>query len=382
MAGSLLVTGATGLVGGQIAARYLERTDRHVFALVRGADDAEAARRVDEALAATYGPDHSYGGRVTGVAGDLEKPGLGLPQARLDELAEQVTTVAHAAASVSFALPLDEARKTNVEGTRRVLEFAGLCERRGGLDRFSHVSTTYVAGAYDGHYTEDDIDVGQEFRNTYERSKLEAEELVRGEAGSLPVRILRPGIVVGEHQSGWTASFNVLYFPLKLFAKGRNPPIVPARRDTPIDAVPIDYVADAIFELTEREGDIGTTFHLVAGKNAGTIGELLDMTADRFGVRKPTLMPLNLYMHTLHHVLIRVYRGNRKRQIVQAADYLPYFTMRQTFDHRRAMELLEPAGIVAPPLSQYLDRLLEYAAAANWGRQPVSREEARRSAAT
>ncbi|MEA2374375.1 MAG: hypothetical protein QOD53_838, partial [Thermoleophilaceae bacterium] len=341
MAGALLVTGATGLVGGQIAARYLERTDRQVFALVRAADDAEAGRRVEEALAATYGLDHGYGGRVTGLAGDLEQPGLGLAQTRLDELAGQVTTVAHAAASVSFAQPLDEARRINVEGTERVLEFARLCERRGALERFAYVSTTYVAGAYDGHFTEDDGDVGQEFRNSYERSKLEADQLVRREAGSLPVRIFRPGIVVGEHQSGWTSSFNVLYFPLKLFAKGRNPPIVPARRDTPIDAVPIDYAADAIFELTERGGEIGTTFHLVAGKEAGTIGELLDMAADSFGRRKPTLMPLSLYMHTLHHVLRHAYRGQRKRQILQAADYLPYFSMRQTFDNRRAQELLE-----------------------------------------
>jgi long-chain acyl-CoA synthetase len=381
MSGALLVTGGTGLLGGQIVARYLERTDRRVYALVRAADDAEAARRIDEALAATYGADHDYGDRVTAVAGDLERPGLGLSASRLDEVAEDVTTVIHAAASVSFALPLDEARSINVAGTERVLELAAACERRGGLDRFAHVSTTYVAGAYDGHFTEEDADVGQEFRNSYERSKLEAEQLVRREAGSLPIRIFRPGIVVGEEQSGWTASFNVLYYPVKLFAKGANPPIVPARRDTPIDAVPIDYVADGIFALADREGEIGTTFHLVAGPNAGTIGELLDMSADRFGRRPPRLVPLGLYMHTLHHVLKRVYRGKRKRQILQAREFLPYFSMRQTFDNTRARELLEPDGIVAPALTGYFDQLLAYAAASEWGREPLARDEARALAA-
>ena len=377
MAGSVLITGGTGLVGGQVLARYLERTDRPVIALVRAADDADAQRRADEAVAATYGPEHPHGNRVTAVAADLEQPGLGLTPERLDELAERITTVVHAAASVSFDQGLEDARRSNVEGTRRVLELAGRSEARGGLERFAHVSTTYVAGDHDGHYGEDDADVGQVFRNAYERTKLEAEKVVRAAEGELPVRVFRPGIVVGESISGWTSSFNVLYYPIRLFAKGVNPPIVPARRDTPIDAVPIDFAADAIFELTEHDGEIGTTFHLVAGERAGTIGELLDMSADRFGRRPPTLVPLRLYMLTLHQIFRRIYRGKRRRQILAAADYLPYFSMRQTFDDARARELLEPAGLVAPRLVDYFDRLLEYAAASDWGREPLSRDAAR-----
>ena len=382
MSGDLLMTGITGLVGGPVAARSLERTDRHLIAIVRADDDAAAAGRVDEALADTYGPNHRYADRVTAIAGDLERPGLGLDEGRLDELAERVTRIIHSAASVSFSLPLDEARRINVEGTRRMLEVAELCHRHGGLELFAHVSTTYVAGAYDGHFTEDDADVGQELRNSYERSKLEAEQLVREHAGSLPIRIFRPGIVVGEERSGWTQSFNVLYYPVKLFARKANPPVVPARRDTPIDAVPIDYIADGLFELTEREGDIGETFHLVAADRAGTIGELLDMSADRFDRRPPRLVPLWLYMRILRPVLLRTYRGKRKRQIKQAAEFLPYFSMRQTFGNDRARALLEPAGIVAPRLTDYFDRLLAYAATAEWGRAPRSRDEARDLAAT
>ena len=50
--------------------------------------------------------------------------------------------------------------------------------------------------------------------------QFEAESLVRGEAGRLPVQIFRPSIVVGERDSGWTASFNVLYAPLRAFSRG------------------------------------------------------------------------------------------------------------------------------------------------------------------
>ena len=102
-----------------------------------------------------------------------------------------------------------------------MLELAELCRRRGGLRRFSYVSTAYVAGTHDGEFSEDQLDVGQGFRNPYERSKFEAEQLVRAYRGRLPIQVFRPSIIVGERATGWTVSFNVLYAPLKAFAAGR-----------------------------------------------------------------------------------------------------------------------------------------------------------------
>jgi long-chain acyl-CoA synthetase len=258
-----------------------------------------------------------------------------------------------------------------------MLELAGRCERRGGLRLFLYVSTTYVAGMHDGLFRDDDLDVGQGFRNSYERSKLEAEQLVRDHADRLPVRIVRPSIVVGESRSGWTPAFNVLYYPLKLFARGVNPPIVPARADTPIDAVPVDYVADSIYALSERDGPSGETYQLVAGPNASDVRELLGTAARRFERRPPTLIPLPLYMRTLHPVLSRAYRGKRKVQLQKGAEFLPYFSMRQSFDGGRAHAALEPLGLTAPPLRDYFSRLLDYAVAAEWGRAGLSRAEAR-----
>src|SRR3954452_17499734 len=372
--GGLLLTGATGFLGGQILARQLERSDRHVHAVVRAADEGQAGARLEGVMASIYGSPDAYSDRLTAVPGDLTEPGLGLEPRRLDELAEQVTDVVHAAASVSFSDPIDGARAINVDGTRRVLELA---ERCGRLRLFSYVSTTYVAGMHDAAFREDDLDVGQGFRNSYERSKLEAEQLVRDWAGRLPVRIFRPSIVVGESTSGWTPTFNVLYYPLKLFARGVNPPIVPARGDTPIDAVPVDYVADAIFELAGREDPRGATYQLVAGRNASDVRELLGTAARRFGRRPPVLIPLPLYMRTLHPILRRAYRGKRKLQLQKGAEFLPYFSMRQSFESGRARAALEPLGLTPPPLRDYFDRLLDYAVVARWGRSSVSRAEAR-----
>ena len=255
--GDVLLTGATGFVGMELLARYLERGDRDVITLVR-ADSHEAAQaRVDAVLENLFGADAlDYGPRVHAVAADMTAPDLGLTEAERMRLAERVTKIVHSAASVSFALPLDEARAINLEGTRRMLELAELARAHGGLECYAHVSTAFVAGDHAGAFAECDADVGQSFHNSYEQSKFEAEQLVRSRPDGLPYTILRPSIVVGDRNSGWTSAFNVLYWPLRAFARGLFT-AVPAIASAPVDVVSIDYVADAAYELCETSCGTG-----------------------------------------------------------------------------------------------------------------------------
>jgi long-chain acyl-CoA synthetase len=217
MTGALLLSGATGFLGTELLLRQLERTDRPIFTLVRASTDQAAQQRIDGLLQRTFGPaGRRYAARIEAVAADLSAPGLGLSEARRRGLAERTSTIIHCAASVSFTLPLWEARAINLEGTRGMLELAGQCA---SLDCYGHVSTAFVAGTRPGTFCEHDLEVGQDFRNTYEQSKYEAERLVHAHEG-LPYKIMRPSIVVGDRRSGWTAAFNVLYWPLRAFARG------------------------------------------------------------------------------------------------------------------------------------------------------------------
>jgi thioester reductase-like protein len=336
--GAVLLTGATGFVGREILSRFLERDDRHIYALVRAATDADAAGRLSA---------HS---RLTPVAGDIEQDGLGLSPDSSERLRGEVTTVLHCAASVSFDMPLEEQRSVNVEGTRRMLRFARTCPR---LERFSYVSTAYVAGEPGRTFREDELAVGQRFRNAYEQSKFEAELALRAEGRDLPLQILRPSIVVGDSTTGRTTAFNVLYGPLKAFARGAIPAI-PARRDAPVDIVPVDYVADRVHELVTR-GPNGT-FHLVAGRNATTVGRLLEMSSEELGRSEPAVLPPRLYRRWLHPWLRRKYRGLRRMEV-----YFPYFAMRVRFDDRR----LGPG----PSVESYFHRLVRYAQRVGWGRR-------------
>jgi long-chain acyl-CoA synthetase len=261
----------------------------------------------------------------------------------------------------------------NVEGTRRVLDFARLCHARGGLRRLSHISTAYVAGEHRGLFSEDDLDVGQRFRNSYEQSKFEAECLVAGARAQLPITVLRPSIVVGERDSGWTTSFNVLYWPLRAFARGTYI-AVPARRDAPVDVVPVDYVADAAFLLSRSPEAEGRTYNLTASANASSVGELIELAARRFQRPTPRLIPPSTYRHVVHPLLLRASPDQKtRRALVRSETFFPYFAMAVEYDNRCARVALHPAGIEPPPLHSYFDRLVEFALAAEWGRRPIPR---------
>jgi thioester reductase-like protein len=366
--GDVLLTGATGFVGMELLARYLERGDRNVIALVRAGSHEGARARVDavlENLFGEYAPD--YRPRVHALAAEMTAPGLGLGEAERTELAERVTKIVHSAASVSFSLPLDEARAINREGTRRMLELAELAQARGGLECYAHVSTAFVAGNYSGSFAECDHDVGQEFHNSYEQSKFEAEELIRSHDG-LPYTILRPSIVAGDRNNGWTSAFNVLYWPLRAFARGLFT-AVPANPSSPVDVVSIDYVADATYQLCETSCGNGATYHLTAGEDASTIGELASLASRYFRRPVPRVVPPAEWA--------TMALGAAERKALEAGSaYFPYFCMEGSFDDRETRKRLEPHGITTAPLRDYVDRLLDFATRARWGKRPIARADA------
>jgi len=365
--GTVLLTGATGFVGMELLARYLERTERHMLAIVRAGSDESARERIDAVLTNLFGDRASrFGDRVTAVAGDLTAPGLGLDPGRWDWLAAESTTIVHCAASVSFALSLDEARGINVEGTRRMLELAARAQALGGLERYAQVSTAYVAGTHAGRFSECDLDVGQGFNNAYEQSKFESEQLVRSRP-DLPFTIFRPSIVVGDRNSGWTAAFNVLYWPLRALARGLFP-AVPAVASAPVDVVSIDYVADGIHELCESSGGIRQTYHLTAGANASTIAEIAHLASGYFQQPPPRLLSPAEFLSSDH--------GIARSMLEEGAMYFPYFSVETTFDDAFTRSQLRPVGISAAPLRDYMDRLLDFATWSRWGKRPIARAEA------
>lgn len=336
--GTILLTGASGFLGGELLRRVLDQTDREVVAVVRRPLDVEHERL------------HLLFADLTDDAP--------LP---LPEQASDITTVIHCAASVSFTLPLDEQREINVEGTRRVLELAA---KLPNLERVQHVSTAYVAGMHEGEFGPDDLDRGQQFRNTYEQTKNEAEKLAWD--SGLPVQIIRPSIVVGDQRTGYTAAFNVLYPPMKAYALNKLS-VAPGREEAPVDVVPIDCVADGMLALLDVAP--GRTHIIAACENATTVGELVDLGAERFQRSRGAVIPEEELRRIISE-LPEEQRIKAEEGLERAASVIPYFDVRAEYRDPETKAFLAERGIVVPKLRDYFDTLMDYAVENNWGKVP------------
>jgi thioester reductase-like protein len=356
MSGEILLTGATGFLGMDALARLIDCEEEQVVVLVRARDDAGAAERLRDVLARLYDRVPDAAENVRAVRGDLLEAGLGLSARDRAQLVGSVDRIVHCAASISFELPLEQAREINVEGVARMLELAREIAAGGSLRRVVHVSTAYVSGRHAGEFGEEDLDVGQEFRNTYERSKHEAERLLGAQAGELPLAIARPSIVVGHRSSGWTSAFNVLYWPMRAFERGLLQE-VPAREDSIVDFVPVDYVTDGILALLDDEDALGT-YNLVAGEQALTAGELVQLHSNVSG-RPP----------------VRFVAPQSDPGLPAGAEtFVPYFDVSCRFGDPRARDLLDRVGVEKPDPKDYLGQLIAYARGTAWGKRPISRQ--------
>ena len=183
---------------------------------------------------------------------------------------------------------------------------------------------------------------------------------------------------MGERASGWTASFNVLYWPLRAFARGAYAAL-PGRPDSPVDVVPVDYVADAVYALSQAPDAEDATFHLTAGEHTSTVAELASLAGSFFGRPAPRLIDPSLYRRVLHPLLVRTANDERSRRALRRSEmFFPYFAMRTDFDDRRTRIALRGTGIRLTPLRDYFERLMRFALAADWGQRQVGRAVAAR----
>lgn len=362
MSSTILLTGATGFLGSEVARQLLQDTDCTLVALVRGSGAEAAAQRLVRAWSDWPELAGAVGGRAQVVSGDVTLPQLGLDDETYAGLTRQVTHIVHVAADLRLNAPIDELRVTNVQGVANVLELARAAYRSGGLKRFAHVSTAYVAGCRPGSVPETALTDAFGFSSSYEQTKYEGERLVQAARDELPISVFRPGMIVGHSRSGAIRTFNTLYYPLRLYLTGRLR-VLPAHRGLRVNLVPVDYVAEAIVRLTFAPEAAGLTFHLTApDATLPTAGELIEATRqwalERLGLRLPRLLFLPL---PLPRALSQARRGSPRRDSTLGgplSDLLPYMSSRQAFRRDNVDRLL---GSYTLRWREFLPRLLEYA---------------------
>lgn len=345
---SILVTGATGLLGRGVLQRLLSADERlHAIVLVRDATgwarDAGASGIRD---------------RVSVVEGDLRSADVGLTSEARGLIRRHVTAIVHLAANTTFSNTLAEARAVNTSGTEHLLELVSECA---SPVRFAYVSTAFVAGRRTGTIIEELAAPDAGWVNAYEQSKYEAEQLVWRHAADWI--ILRPATVVCDDPSGDVSQLNAVHRALRLYRAGLVA-MMPGVEQSRIDVVTANFVADAIARLALREDVSGRVVHLCAGDGALPLGELLDMTFAswardpawrRRGIARPPLVDLATYA-LFERSIEEVGDPSIKRLTRSLSHFVPQLALPKLFDTSNARELL---GFGAPPVRDFWLRMLD-----------------------
>ena len=353
------VTGATGFIGRHLVERLLEREgDIHV--LIR----PSSAQRLEERLERWGGDARA---RVRPVLGDLTRPCLGVDAATRDALRGRVEHFFHLAALYDMTADEEAAVELNVGGTRHAGELAD--DLRVGC--FHHASSIAVAGTFDGYFTEDMLDEGQELPHPYHRTKLEAERVVR-ERLQAPWRVYRPAIVVGSSRTGETDKIDGPYYFFKALQKVRHAlpewfPLVSLEWGR-TNLVPVDYVAAAMDHIAHRPGLDGQAFHLVDPRPQ-QVGEVLNLFARaahapravmRVDKRLADLMPKGVLRQALQIPALQGIRDSFLADLGIPPGVMAHVNLVPRFDARDAQRALHGSSIEVPPLESYADRLWDH----------------------
>ncbi|MCX7401901.1 MAG: SDR family oxidoreductase [Planctomycetia bacterium] len=289
----ILMTGATGLLGSYLV-RDLLMSGRRLALIVRRDRKKTPASRMelllrhwDETLGYTLP-------RPIVLEGDLSQPLCGLDNDARSWVTSNCDALLNNAASLSFrgSDPTAEPWLTNVTGTTNVLALA----KETGLRQMHHVSTAYVCGLRTGRVLESDVDVGQEFGNDYEKSKVASEQLVRSAEHFDTATIYRPSIIAGDSQTGYTSTYHGLFAALRLghtlltrVVKGSTsgPALLALIGVDPKahkNFVPVDWVSSVISHLIQTPSAHGKTFHVThpAPCSMDLVGRFIQEAVERY----------------------------------------------------------------------------------------------------
>ncbi|MFM9899558.1 MAG: SDR family oxidoreductase [Polaromonas sp.] len=338
MATRILLSGATGLIGGELMLILAER-GVYSTAVVRAPDAQQARTRLLERLqkSVRWKPEHAEW--VSAEAGDIIEPNFGLSPAVIDA----ADVILHSAASTSFK-PGAGVYPTNLKAAGH---FGDILKTLRPSQRGFFVGTAAVTTEAPqeprGIITEDMPFAG--YANDYIRSKRDAETLLR--ATGAPFVSLRPGIVLSRGISDAKLARNMLW-SIPVMAELGDVPLEPLAR---LDFAPVDFIAGAFAEMLLKPNLLHNCYHVSTGEDSMTFKALADALSHS--------MPGIGNMVMRGKAFVPTFRFARQRWMFEALQpYLPFLTADAVFSNVRLRAEIGAAAI-APTPSSYLGELLE-----------------------
>ncbi|SAL30636.1 epimerase [Caballeronia udeis] len=277
----LVLTGATGFIGGTVLVTLMNAgLIERLVCLVRAANKAEALTRL-RVSAIRCGLPHVRAQRLTEanvIVGDLGGDFTETDLARLTEASHVINCAAMASFSTS-----PQVLEINVRDT---LRFASHFAGSKTLRRFLHVSTAMACGTQCSPVVPESTfaHTGNESETNhlvpYTQSKRDIERLLRVYYPSLPVVVVRPSIVVGHTVLGTLPSASIFW----VFRVVHGARRFSAKAMTRLDVVSVDDCARALALLAVKPKLAFDTYHVSAGSEAPTIGQIIGAMDEATGI--------------------------------------------------------------------------------------------------
>jgi len=354
---AIFLTGSTGYIGAHVAANLLEQHGTSLNLLVRASNPQEGELRLWHALQLHLDFPHFYEylqTRIRIFRGDLTAAQFGLARDDYDRLVHTTDSVVHCAASLNRKSE-KSCLNVNLRGSLEVLLLAQRSNYYHGLRRFSHVSTVAVAGKrQDEIVTEENaIDWERSDYDPYARTKKFCEHMIRQLLPEVPKTIFRPSIVLGDSRYPQTTQFDMV----RAFVFLAGQPVLPFRSKDRVDIVNVDFVADAIATLHQKESPKYDIYHLSSGTDSQTFRQITASLAAAQNKRGPVFMPF------LERPFARMVGllSRRKTSVGYGASlmkvFIPYLVWNTLFDNTRVTAEL---GRKPVSFSQYSFPLLKF----------------------
>ena len=354
---AIFLTGSTGYIGAHVAANLLDGHGASLNVLVRARDPREAQLRLWNSMQLHLDFPRFYEylqTRVRVFCGDLTSPGFGLGRDEYDRLVHTTDSVIHCAASLNRKSE-KSCLNVNLRGTLEVLTLARHAEHYHGLRRFSQVSTVAVAGRRNHEVVTEDrsIEWDRSDYDPYARTKKFCEHMMRVLLPDTPKTVFRPSIVLGDSRYAETTQFDMV----RSFVFLAGLPALPFRPTDKIDIVNVDFVADAIATLHQKDQPLHDIYHLSSGLESQTFRQLTTALAAAQNKRGPVFLPV---LEKPFAAAVD-FLSNRKGPVGHGAAlmkvFMPYLVWNTVFDNTRVTAEL---GRKPVPFSRYSYPLLKF----------------------
>ncbi len=353
----IFITGGTGYLGGYVITELLERSEDRLIVFTRAKGEAEAREKLWRGLQMHMTADQFFDAleRVDFAYGDLQAKDLGFAQKDWDRWAERTDSVLHMAASLNRK-SAKACLNSNLRGTLSTVRFARSAVERGGLRRFSHVSTSAVAGERKSEVVGEDvaIDWNRSDYDPYARTKKFAEHMIFELLPDVQKTILRPPTVMGDSRHEETTEFQMS----GVFCRMAQLPLVPLDPHTRLDFVPANFVGEGIARIHLKRDVAHERYHLTAGARFCTTPAQIAVALEKSGIQFRLAPKAGRPFTWGFRAMNRLPRGNPLQQTGALLKvFWPYMTYDTVFDNTRVCSELD---LEPTPFHEYCAPMLEF----------------------